>query len=214
MEPMYRPTYPDEPDWEADEALLYARSREAIAGFTAEHPREACSFFAFDSEPSEGYVLIALDTRENEIAESNRDQAYEIENRVRQFARENAWEVAPYYVAESQSYAHSTNTGGFADPDYAAVEFPGWNRFAASFTRDLPPQGTPGFAEAESQALDLYSSYLKGHVMLIFWRVIERLIASGDLDGLNLASPFRLGFNFHDQGLITVVRIINWPAAA
>jgi hypothetical protein len=125
-----------------------------------------------------------------------------------------AWESARYYIVERQSYAHSTSTGGFAFPDYEEVEFRGWKRFAASFTRDLPPQGTPGFAEAESQALDLYSTYLHGHVMLIFWRVIERLIAEGDLHGLKLASPFRLGFNFHDQGLITVVRIINWPAAA
>jgi hypothetical protein len=214
MLPMYRPRYPDEPDWGGDEELLYAVSREAVARFRAEHPREVCSFFAFDSEPSEGYVLIALDTGENEIAESSRDQAYEIANRAKQFDRENAWEAARYYIAERQSYAHCTSTGGFAFPDYESVEFAQWKRFAASFTRGLPPRGEPGFQEAESQALDLYSSYLQGHVMLIFWRVLERLIAEGDLHGLNLASPFRLGFNFHDQGLITVVRIINWPAAA
>jgi len=214
MELIYQPHYPNEPDWAADEELLYSKCCEAVSRFTAEHPDEVCSFLAFDSEPCYGYVLIALDTRENEIKESNRRQNYQVENRLKQFAHENAWQHADYYIAKSESYAHCESSGSFAYARYEHVEFERWVEFDESFAADLPPEDAPEYEEAETKALELHAQYLEGHVMLIFWKVIERLIEEGEINKLNLASPFRLGFNFHDQGLITTVRIINWPATA
>jgi hypothetical protein len=214
MESMYQSHYPNEPDWAADEELLYSKCCEAIARFTAEHPDEVCSFLAFDSEPSYSYAIVALDTRENEIKESNRSQDYEIQNRIKQFAHENAWQKAHYFVAERQSHAHCRSSGSFAYAAYEHVEFEKWEDFLDSFMGDLPPEDAPEYDEAESKAIELHSKYLEGHVILIFWKVIERLIEEGEINKLNLASPFRLGYNFHDQGLITVVRIINWPQSA
>ena len=211
MEPMYQPQFEGEPDWAADEQLLYSKCCEAIARFVAEHPDELCSFLAFDSEPCYGYVIIGLDTRENEVKESNRRQAYEVENRLAQFKQPTAWKNAHYYVAERQAYAHCESSGSFAYAQYENVAFEHWEEFSNSFYNDLPPEDAPEYAEAESKAIELSADYLTGHVILIFWRVIERLIAEGEINKLNLASPFRLGYNFHDQGLITVVRVINWP---
>ena len=214
MEPMYQSHYPNEPDWAADEELLYSKCGEAIARFSSEHPDEICSFLAFDSEPSYGYAIIALDTRENEIEESKQSQDHEIQNRIKQFAREDAWQKAHYAVGERQSYSHCRSTGGFAYAQYEHVEFEKWEDFLQDFMANLPPEDAPEYREAESKALDLYIKYLEGHAILIFWKVIERLIAEGGINKLNLASPFRFGYNFHDQGLITVVRIINWPSVA
>lgn len=211
MEPIYQPHYPNEPDWAADEELLYSKCCEAITRFTAEHSDEICSFLAFDSEPSSGYVNITLDTRENEIRESNQSQNYQIKERIRQFAYESSWQNAHYFVAERQSYTHCRSSGSFAYALYDRIEFEEWEYFLESFMDDLPPEDAPEYDKAASEAIELYSKYLEGHIILIFWKVIERLIADREIYKLNLASPFRLGYNFHDQGLITVVRIINWP---
>lgn len=150
-----------------------------------------------------------MDTRENEIAECQRHQVYEVATRVKQLASEHAWKNAEYYVANNQIYSHCISTGSFAFAQYETVEFSSWEEFSNSYAADLPPEGSPEYEAAETKAMELHGNYLEGHVILIFWKVIERLIAAGDLEKLNLASPFRLGYNFHDNHVITVVRILN-----
>jgi hypothetical protein len=195
-EAMYKTNYSEEPNWKEAEDMLFANCVEAVTRFAEENPSRTCSFLAFDSEPCYGYVFISLDTPENALQEAKREQDYEVQNRVKQFSREGAWQSAHYYIAERPSLAHSHNTGAFEFEQYQRVDFEGWEEFV---------QGE-SYPEAEEQNKD----YLANHTILIFWRVIERLIEEGVLNVLKLASPFRLGYNFHDGKLI-VVRIINWP---
>ncbi len=59
-------------DWRACEEKLYAASVAAIAQLASDHAEEAICFFAFDSRPRYGYVLIAFDTLANNIGTAKR----------------------------------------------------------------------------------------------------------------------------------------------
>lgn len=58
--------------------------------------------------------------------------------------------------------------------------------------------------------MDWGDDYAEGNTRIVLWRVIERLIESNAFGQLPLASPFRLGYQMHDDAL-TVLRILNWP---
>jgi hypothetical protein len=199
-EVIYRRSFPLEPDWTADEALLYERSRAAIDRFVTDNPSEFCSFFAFDSEPDYGYVLIAMDTARNALAKARDLDSSHVQSRYIHLAGEDAWKSSDYFCGEvHESFAYANSTGWFAYPDLDDVQFSHWQAFAES-------SSYPGADE------QLQTDYLRGHVTLIFWRVIERLVADGAFTNLSLWSPFRLGFNYHDEKLITL-RILNWPTS-
>lgn len=66
--------------------------------------------------------------------------------------------------------------------------------------------------ESDFQSQVWEEGYLEGSTRLVFWKVLERLIDSGLFSHLHLSSPFRVGYQFHDQELI-VLRILNWPKA-
>jgi hypothetical protein len=55
--------------------------------------------------------------------------------------------------------------------------------------------------------------FLESNVRLVLWRVAERLVADEAFKPLTLASPFIVGYEFHD-GEDVVLRILNWPAGA
>lgn len=49
-------------DWQSLEDRLYEQSRAIILQFAAEHPDVLCSFFAYDTDPKEGYFFLGFDT--------------------------------------------------------------------------------------------------------------------------------------------------------
>lgn len=213
----YGSRYPGEPNWAANEETLYQNCCESIDRFARENPETAVSFIGFDSEPCYGYVFIGFDTPQNEREVARKAQDYVLMNRRRQFANQDGWSGADYYIGKSQSYAHSTSTGEFAFEQFEEFGFNEWQDFSDAFDEhfhnglvlDALHLEPIAATEDEDHALIEHEQYLERNVMLIFWRVFERLIADGQFEKLHQASPLRLGFNFHDQGNITVLQILN-----
>lgn len=212
-EPMYQPHYPNEPDWAADEELLYSRCCAAIEWFAKEHPDEVLSFIAFYSEPEFGYVLISLDTLDNEYRGLTSRQNGEAKPLIRQLTGENAWEVAEEYLSQRPLFRSSNgeSTAYFAYSNYEEVKFEQWEVFSEIYA-GLPPEDTPEYEESCSRSYELMK-HLTGHILLIYWKVFERLIAEGTLKKVKLSSPFRLGYEFPYVGGMNVVRSVNEPAA-
>ena len=195
---MYKRSHELEPHWQQNADRLFDACTNAIRQFQTDHPDQQCCSFGFDSEPCYGYVLVGLDTPENSLKIAREREDYEVKNRFRQFATDGAWRISNYY-ATRESVDYANNTGYFAYTELAQVEFPEWEAFANS-------EQYPDPDEVQD------SDYLEGHVRLIFWDVIERLVAADAFGGLYLWSPFRIAYNFHDDGGMTTLRILNWPS--
>lgn len=194
--PIYKRQFDNEPNWQEAEDALFAACGEAIERLQREQPDATVSFFAFDSEPSAGYALISIDTPENEQKNAIKEQEYEVALRLKKFSGEKAWESTEYYIQQRQPKTHSHSTGAMEFAQWESVELESWEEF---------------LQEIEEEELFQRHDYLMGHARLIFWRVFERLIVENAFASLKLASPFRLGYNFHDESLV-VVRILNWPS--
>jgi hypothetical protein len=69
-------------DWQSLEDRLYEQSKAIIQHFAAEHPNVTCSFFAYDTDPKEGYFLLGFDTLENAlcVAQENEQRAIKRRN--------------------------------------------------------------------------------------------------------------------------------------
>lgn len=91
-----------------------------------------------------------------------------------------------------------SSVGYFAYHIYAETRFPELEEFSANGTYPEPEY-------------DWQESYIDGNVRIVLWKVVERLIAENVFAPLRLASPFRIGYQFHDDGHFIVLRILNWP---
>jgi hypothetical protein len=186
-------------DWAASDERLYVGSVAAICRFAAEHPDEAVCFFAFDTEPRYGYVLIGMDTLANNIRSVKRRESFAIGQREKMLRRADSWQHAKYFLRSPVLTAFNTNSGDFAYSQYAKVEFPEWR--AAAEAGDYPT----GSAHADD--------YLESNGRLVLWRVAERLVAEGAFASLRMASPFIVGYGIHDQEE-SVLHLLNWLAEA
>jgi hypothetical protein len=186
-------------DWPACDERLHAASIAAIQRLASDKPDEPICYFAFDTEPRYGYVLISFDTLANNIRSAKRLEDFAIEQRQKWLDREGAWESAKYHLNSPRLAPFHTNSGSFAFPEYAKAAFPEW--------RELHERG--GYPVSEPHQDD----YLESSARLVLWRVAERLIAEKAFQSLPLASPFIVGYSIHDQEE-TILRILNWPAEA
>ncbi len=194
---MYQRHYDDEPDWQQSEDDLFDESCETIRGFALEHPECVCSFFAFDCDAVYGDVNINLDSAQNGFAEGQKYQDESIKWRTEKLVDADSWRWAQAYFALSM-VEHSISVSEFEFSCYGRRQFREWETFA--FSSCYP-----------KRERDDDPGYLTGHVTLILWRVLERLHDARIFEQLNLASPFRLGYEYHDdaRGLV-VTRIMNW----
>jgi hypothetical protein len=186
-------------DWAASDERLYAASVEAIRRFAAEHPDEVVCFFAFDTEPRYGYVLIGLDTLANNLRSVKGLEGFAVEQREKTLRQADAWQHAKYFLSSPVLTAFNTNSGDFAYSHYAEVQFPEWREAAESGEYPTGP------AHADD--------YLESNGRLVLWRVVERLVAEGVFAALKMGSPFLVGYGIHDQEEC-VLRLLNWPAEA
>jgi hypothetical protein len=186
-------------DWAESDERLYAASVAAIRRFAVEYPDKVVCFFAFDTEPRYGYVLIALDTLANNMRSVKQLEAFAVGQREKLLRRADAWQHAKYRLRSPVLTAFNTNSGDFAYPDYARVEFPEWREAA-----ELGEYPT-GPAHADD--------YLESNGRLVLWRVAEKLVAEAAFAPLCLASPFLVGYGIHDQEE-SILRLLNWPTAA
>jgi hypothetical protein len=185
-------------DWNASEDKLHAASVAAIRRFGQEYAQLPVCFFQLDSEPRYGYVLIGFDTLENNIRTVKKSEQTAIANRRRTLTRPESWKSAKYSLKTPRLAAFNTNSGNFAFPEYAQVSFPDWRKLAEE-------GGYPvGLAHQDD--------YLESNVRLVLWRVAERLVAEDAFEPLTLASPFMVGYGFHD-GEQVILRLLNWSAA-
>ena len=164
--------------------------------FSAEHLDEEICYFAFDSEPYYGYILICFDTTENSIFEAKLSAQRSMDHAEEFIQKDYDWQMAKSAMISANALPFTNNTGDFKYQGYAEVNFEGWQEFADSAAY---PGGD--FDEADD--------YLEGNMAIIFWKVIDRLIREGHFSALRMASPFYAGYGFHDEDQV-LLRILNW----
>jgi hypothetical protein len=182
-------------DWNQAENLLMAETTKALQDFAEEYPGTKCCYFAFDSEPRYGDVLLCFDTTSNSQQSAQRRQQSAIDRRLKMLTGERAWEHASYFLKHPVLVPFGDDTGNFAFIGYREVSFPEWKQFADSTK----------YPSAKKNADD----YLDGNFRILVWKVIERLVLERAFDCLSMSSPFMIGYGIHDQEM-SIVRMLNW----
>jgi hypothetical protein len=183
-------------DWQALEEQLIKQSREAIRQFATEYPDVTCSFFAYDVNPIYGEFLVSFETAAHSLEQAQENEQEVIKRRNQMLALPEAWQHAKYFSTHPVVTEYSPDVGLFAHPIYASIQVSELDELSAS---GVYPKGTP-----------TNDDYIEGNARIVLWKVIERLIASDAFSPLTLASPFRVGYQFHDE-VLCVLRILNWP---
>lgn len=184
------------PVWPEIEETLFNVGKIAIMRFAKEHPQELCSFFAYAWMVIDGDFSICFDTSSNALRAAKANEHEAMERRERMLGGTQAWRNARYFLTNPHIVDYTSDIDLFAYPLYEHVQIDSWNAFATN--------------EALPKNRSKEDTYLEGNVQLIIWKVFERLIKEELFNFLSLASPFRLGYQFHDQELV-VLRILNWP---
>lgn len=183
-------------DWSEIEETLFSMARAAILQFSVEHPDEICSFFAFAWTIVDGDFSICLDTLSNARSHAKENEQEAIEGRKKILGGKNAWRSARSLLTEPRIVDYAPAVDLFAYAPFADILFEDWEAFSNA---DLAPK---------NQTWE--EGFLEGNARLVLWRVLERLIDSDLFSHLHLSSPFRIGYQFHDQRLV-VLRMLNWP---
>ena len=108
------------------------------------------------------------------------------------FALNHSWKNARYFVAHPTTRMSDWNRRG--QWKYDLISFVELSVWEAYFNQEESPE-------------------LEGRIIVTLWRVVERLVADKVFDGLQMSSPFRIAFCFHDDETI-VLRLLNWPSFA
>src|SRR5579883_1969806 len=186
-------------DWQTIEQAVYDKAKEVIEGFAEEHPDKPCSFFACFADPFSGTFTFCFDTPENAAYEAMKHELMILRRRqaaYERLGRADAWRHARSSVnLPLRSYPHTCSFFQYAS--YGKLEF-NWLEIA---DRHAYPQRGEG-----------EDNYLEGQTRWMLCRVMDRLVADRVFEHLAMTSPFRLGYEFHEEGL-TVLRLLNWPAA-
>ena len=173
---------------------LLDASRAAIRRFAIEHPDTEVCYFAYDSEPRYGYVLICFNTSHSNLRYVRECHDRRVEYR-KKLLSQPCWRDSAYHQVKTSSVLpFCDNTGDFAYPDFAEVKFPEWTTIAE--TGDYPKE----FGDVVS--------YLENRVALTFARALDQLAEGGSLAVRKLSTPTLFGFGFHDKDQI-VVRMLN-----
>jgi hypothetical protein len=189
-------------DWAASDERLHDACDVAIGRFAAEHAGEAVCYFALDAEPLDGCVWIALDTLANNVRVVKDREAAAVAAREAELREVGAWKkldrTLNHPLNRPTLSTFNTDREGFAYPHYADVRFPEWK-------------------EVEKwPELDDYYPYKEPNVLLVLWRVAERLVAEEAFVALRMASPAAVGYGIYDSNgedfQQNIIRLLNWPA--
>ena len=186
-------------EWETDLVRLLDASREAIRKFQREHGDEEVCYFAYDSDPQYGYVLICFNTTEASRRAVASSYSHSIARRAKRL-REPAFVESALYTAESTAQLpFCNNTGDFEYQGFAEVKFERW--------RENAP---------EADIEDDHDNPLLNRVAWLLSRAIDTLVDENAFDSLKLASPTLFGFAFHEgaQYVLRMLRLPNGDAAA
>jgi hypothetical protein len=186
-------------EWEKDLRRLLDASREAIRRFQREHGDEEVCYFAYDSDPQYGYVLICFNTSEASRRSVASSYAHSVARRVKNL-REPAFVDSALYMAESTAaLPFCNNTGDFEYQGFAEVKFERWEEEA--------PEG---------HIEDDHDNPLLNRVAWLLCCAIDTLVDEKAFDSLKLASPTLVGFAFHDseQHVLRMLRLPGGDPAA
>jgi len=187
---------PMTPDWKAVEEQLVETGLSALRRFTVEHADEICSFFAYAVDPYAAGYEVCLDIYTNGIRAAMQHERRTFGRRHEGAKRPQGWKQAHHWLDIPRIVDYTPSAGSFAFAGYASGEIEQWEAY---LTED----------EKHPHKED-ENSYLEGNWRIAIWRAIEQLIKMQAFDGLRLSSPFRLGYELHDEELV-VLRILNWP---
>jgi hypothetical protein len=184
-------------DWQSLEDRLYEQSRAVIQQFAAEHPDVTCSFFAYETDPIEGYFMLGFDTYENALRMAQENEQRAIKQRNQMLTQEWSWRHARSMLQSPRLTDYSPDVSYFTYPTYVQLDF---QELCDLFESENYPQ----------PANSVEDDYIDGNVQIVLWKVMERLIASEAFAPLHLSAPFHVGYQLHTDGLV-VLRILNWP---
>jgi hypothetical protein len=179
-----------QPDWQGAEETLFTQSLEIIQRFAREHPDELFSFFAYSVDSEFTGVGLLFDTRDHSLRQARAEEWYQIRARNQLFDLDHGWKHASYHV--NRRIEDYNLRREFRYEGIRFVELPAWGEFFESLEEEQGPE-------------------LEGRIIVAIWRVVNRLIEAGAFDAMNKASPFRIGFTFHDDEM-KVLRLLNWPS--
>ncbi len=183
-------------DWQALEDRLVEQSTAVLQQFAAEHPDVLCSFFAYDTNPAYGEFLLSFDSQDNMRRSAQKDEQRQIAQREMMLKLEGSWRGAKFNLRSVSD--SSPDVSEFAYHIYAELV---WKELEELSLSEDYPQKNHAWED----------TYIHGNVRIVLWKVIERLMTSEAFAPLRLASPFRVGYQFHDDGHFIVLRLLNWP---
>jgi hypothetical protein len=126
---------------------------------------------------------------------AQRTEQEAIARRAKMLSSPHAWHGARHFSSQPPVLDYSYSSGYFAYHAFVDIQVDELEDigFVAGYPHDVHSD-----------------DYAEGNTRIILWSVIERLIAGDAFHNLSLVSPFRLGYQMHDDAL-TVLRILNWP---
>jgi hypothetical protein len=184
------------PDWSRVEKRLIAIGLSAISRFVAEHPNDLCSFFAFYSQPDVGLFGVCLDTYKNAIQAAIKNERQTFGRRQQLLKDPRPWSWAHSAIDIPRIVEYAPSVGKFAQVTYTESFFEEWREYLNN--NKYPEQ------QADEDG------YLEGNARIVIWKAVEQLIQTNAFENLQVTSPFRLGYQIHDDELV-ILRIINWP---
>jgi hypothetical protein len=183
------------PDWQAILQIVYQRTVMVIEDFGMAHPEEEVCYLAYDVNAHEGEIRIGLDTTENSKIWAQKEAA-RLVHQIHDYSQSNgSWQFINGVMSQLSFLPFSNQVTNFKYPNYSEIKFRGWQTFIES--DDYPNYHFP---KAED--------YLEGKMVFVFWHVVQQLIKQKKLRTLAIASPFYVGYRFHNQAQV-VLRMIN-----
>lgn len=184
-------------DWLLLEESLFQQSKRAIDRFAVEHSKESCSFLAYAWIGEGEEISLCIDISDSAIRSAQENEQEILTQRLILLRLREAWKVARHFLNEPKVNEYAPGVDLFKYGPYVDIRLEHWDEV-------INQQPYPAHRQTEDD-------YLSGNIRILIWKCIERLITENVLDVLQLASPFHLGYQFHDEEII-VLRILNWPS--
>src|SRR5581483_8282979 len=110
-------------DWQSLEDRLYEQSKAIIQQFASEHPDVICSFFAYETDPIEGYFFLGFDTAENTLRMAQENEKRAIKQRNQMLTQDWFWRHARSMLQIPRLTDYSPDIGYFTYPTDARLNF-------------------------------------------------------------------------------------------
>ena len=183
------------PDWMAIEEQVYDESLRDILAFAQTHQGVMLSCLAYHVVAYAGLLQLCFETPDHAVEIARRNEREAIMTRQRLLAPEYAWALASEVLRRFPITLCPHETGEFA------------------YFVDTPIiiEGIDGVDfETEHPTLSQGAgAYIDGHLQLVLWKVIDRLVAADAFNNLSISSPFAIGYQLHSDALV-IARMVNW----